>query len=257
MPGVILDAFIWWCGIVFEVVIVFRGLRASLIARYPFFYAYAGSILALWVPLYFAYLHHLVSYPTWYWWAQLITLITGYGVLLEIFRHVLSPWPGAERVASIVWAGAFVMILCVALAYPIFGSQWSSGGTMIELERDLRCVQALFLVGIFCVIAYYGIALGRNMKGMMTGYGLYIGGSLVCLAIRSYAGPSFYAALYRIQPVSFNVAALIWMSTLWRYEPNPRPSAGARFEMEYEALAARTRNMVGAMRSYLVRSARP
>lgn len=257
MTAVLLDSLIWWCGIVLELLVLFRGLQKRLVVRYPFFYLYTASVLFFSVPLYFLYFGHSGSYPVWYWTQQFITLVTGYGLLLEIFHHVLSAWPGAERIARTVGTGFFVAVFGFCVLYPLITSKWSTAETIVEFERDLRTVQAVLLLAILAAISYYGLPIGRNMRGMIIGYGLYIGVSLSALAIRSHAGPSSYLAWYRIQPLSFNIAALIWVITLWRYEPNPQPSVRTRFEMDYESLAAKTRNMVGVMRSYLVRSARP
>jgi hypothetical protein len=257
MAWIILDAFIWWSGLAFELLLLLRAFRGRFLSQYPFFYTYAGSVFFLNLPLYFVYLGHSRSYTTWYWLVQFITLVTGYGILLELFRHVLSPCPGAERIAKIIGIGTFVAILCFVIVYPLVATTQSASGTVIEFERDLRTVQAIFLLVILSVISYYGILLGKNMKGMIIGYGLYVAASLASLAIRSHSGPILHSALDRIQPLSFNVAALIWLSTLWHYAPNPELSSRTRFEMDYESLAAKTRNMVGAMRSYLVRSARP
>ena len=59
------------------------------------------------------------------------------------------------------------------------------------IERDVRTVQAIFLFMILAVISYYRIPIGKNLKGMISGYGLYIVTSLFTLAIRAYAGPRF------------------------------------------------------------------
>jgi hypothetical protein len=82
---------------------------------------------------------------------------------------------------------------CLPLPGPFLRGEWSQAGTDVELERDLRTVQAMFLFGLLGVISYCGIAIGKNMKGMILAYGLYIATSLVSLAVRSYA-PSFDAA---------------------------------------------------------------
>jgi len=110
---------------------------------------------------------------------------------------------------------------------------------------------------LLVVIAYYGIEIGKNMKGIIFGYGLYIVTSLVSLAVRAYAGPSFTEVWRIIQPLSFDVSLVIWMTALWSYHPAPIPESRVRLEAEYEALAAKTRGAMGGMRSELARVARP
>jgi len=42
----------------------------------------------------------------------------------------------------------------------------------VAVEKDFLTVQAVFFLGILGVIFYYGLPLGRNIKGIILGYGL-------------------------------------------------------------------------------------
>ncbi len=244
---------IWSAGILMEALLLLRAYQARLLGKYSLFYLYSSSVLVMAILLVFP-----TPYAHWYWQTQFLTLIIGYGILLEILDHVLAPYPGAERFARISGIVAFALILCFALLHPLMKSQWSADLTMVELERDLRTVQAIFLCGLLCVISYYGIAIGRNMKGMMAGYGLYIATSLVSLAVRAYAGTSFFDEMHKvIQPLSFDISLVIWLAALWAYHPNPVPEPGIQLEADYEACVARTRGLMGGMRSSLGKVARP
>ncbi|MGC2331239.1 MAG: hypothetical protein WA581_07285 [Candidatus Acidiferrales bacterium] len=149
----------------------------------------------------------------------------------------------------------FGVVFCFALVYRILVT--SPGQALYELERNVRTVQALFLCGILAVVSYYRIPIGKNLKGMISGYGLYIVTSLFTLATRAYAGPRFNGAWNVIQPLSFDASLTIWLLALWSYHPNPAPDPAIPLETDYEALAARTRRTLVAMRSHLTRTARP
>ena len=57
-------------------------------------------------------------------------------------------------------------------------------------DRDLRIVQAIFL-GIVAVLAlHYGIELGRNVRGLALGMGLYVAVSLANMALTVVYGKS-------------------------------------------------------------------
>jgi hypothetical protein len=249
----------WRVGMVLESFILFRGFRGKTLARYPFFYAYIACALADDVSGYMQYwFKGWASYVKWFWLGEFLTLIAGCGIILEIFRCVLSPYRGAERFARIAGFATFVVIATFALVYPHVMPASSHKGTMFELERDLRTAQAIFLVGLFGIIRYYGIAMGENMRGMILGYGLSVGAFLVGLTIRSYAGvplPGTWNVI--MEQASYGVAVFIWIGSLWSYHPNPVPDASVRLEEDYEAFAARTRSTVGALRSRLARVAQP
>jgi len=151
---------------------------------------------------------------------------------------------------------------CLATGMPtpariIFHGRMVTGWrTDVELERDLRSVQAMFLFGLLGVISYYRIAIGKNMKGMILAYGLYIATSLASLAVRSYAY-SFDAAWNTIEPFSYLVSVSIWLTALWSYHPSPVPALAIRLETDYEDLVSRTQTMMGAVRSHFAKAARP
>jgi hypothetical protein len=247
-----LQSVIWWAGIVLALLILLGGYRAKLLFRYPFFYAYAASVFFVWTVLYFPYILWSPSYDSWYWGAEFFTLVAGYGILLEILNHVLAPYPGAVKFARTTGIVAFGMVVCFAWLYPRIFPQWSPG-TSIEFERDLRTVQAIFLGGLLVVVSYYRIAISRNMKGMIAGYGLYIATSLMSLALRAYAGMPFDNFWKIAQPLSFDISLLIWLFALRSYSPTPLVDSGIGLDADYQELVARTR---GTVRSYLRRAAR-
>jgi len=250
-----LSSIILWVGIFLESTLLIRSFPGRTLREYPFFYAYIASVVALWTPTYFVYAAGSLSYGKWYWCSQFATLIIGYGILLEIMNHVMAPYPGAEKFARMTGITAFIAIFCFAVICPLIFPQLSSG-TTVEFERDLRTVQAVFIFLLLCVVSYYQIAIGRNMTGMILGYGLYIVTSLVSLAVRSYALTSLDRVWRVAQPISYDVSLLIWLTALWSYYPNPVARPGISLEADYEAFAMRTKNVIHDMRSLLGKEAR-
>lgn len=246
---------LWVASFLFRLLILFRGLQGSTLKKFPYFFSYILSTCVADILIYAAWIYHPAAYQKTYWGVQFATLLLGCGIVLEIFQHVLTPYPGAERFATVAVLVTFGLIFCFALGYQFLAPNSSAPkGTPIELERDVRTVQAIFLFGIFAVISYYRIPIGKNLKGMIFGYGLYIGTSLLSLAFRSYAGHSFDSEWKIIQPLSYAVGMFIWLIALWSFRPNPAPDPGIHLEEDYEALAARTKRTLVAMRSHLAGS---
>ena len=246
---------VWAVGLLIRLVALFRGLRAKILARYPFFYVYLLSTFVADLITFILWRFSQASYQNSYWILQFLTLLIGCGIVLEAFRHVLSPYRGAEKFATAVGLFTFGAIFCFAIAYRLVVS--SPDRALFELERNVRTVQALFLSGILMVVSYYRIPIGKNLKGMISGYGLYIVTSLSTLAIRAYAGPGFNNTWNVIQPLSFDASLTIWLVALWSYQPNPAPDPTVPLEEDYEMLARRTRRALASMRSHLTKAARP
>ena len=247
---------IWWCGILLESLVLFRGFRAKTLTKYPFFYAYVASLLLADTSLYFVFVLSPASYEKWNWATGFLNLVLGCGILLEIFKHVLSPYAGAERFARIAGSVIFGAVFCFAVLHPLVADVSRTGFTNVEAQRNFLTAQAILLFGILGVVSYYRLPMGKNLRGMICGYGLCLATSLMALALRSYVGPKFYSIWSFMQPFSYMVSLLVWLVTLWSYEPNPAPDPSTQLGEDYDAFAARTRHMMGAMRSHLVKAAR-
>jgi hypothetical protein len=240
-----------------EALTLFRGIRGGLISKYPFFYAFVAGVLVLDGPTLYVYKELPGLYRTWYWSAEFLTLVLACGIVLEVFRHVLLPYPGAERFARVTGIFAFALILLSTGVYPLLARSGSVSGTIEDLERNVRSVQAVFLFAILLLISYYGIQIGKNMKGMIVGYGLSIAASLVSMAAYSYADGRFAAIARITQQLGYTLRDGIWVVGLWSYAPNPVDAPSARIEEDYGQLVERTRSAMGAMRAYLGRAVGP
>jgi len=250
-------ALIIWCTSIFlEVLVLFRGIIARVTAKYPFFYAFVVGTLVVNSLLLYAYVRANNFYYTFYWYGEFLTLVLACGIILEIFRHVLSPYPGAARLARIIAIITFGVILCSSGVYPLLARLGSVSSTVEDLERDLRCVQAIFLLSILTLISYYRIPIGRNMKGMITGYGISIGVNLMTLVIYSYTQGRYATILSTVGQLGYTVPNVIWAAALWSYAPNPENKA-ARIEEDYEELARRTQATMDTLRGYLGKAVRP
>lgn len=242
---------IWVLGLLLRLASLFRAAKSKIVSRYSFFYTYLLATATADIIALILWRIDRPSYQRSYWALQFVTLLIGCGLILEIFRHALSSYRGAEKFAIAVGLFTFGGVFCFAISYRILASP--SNQASFELERNVRTVQAILLFGILAVIFYYGIPLGRNLRGLIGGYGLYIVTSLATLAIRAYAGPRFNGTWNVVQPLSFVVSLAIWLVAFWSYYPNPAPDSAIPLEEDYEALAKRTRRALAE----LTRTARP
>ena len=249
-----LTVLIWWGGVFFEALILLRGLQGRTLAKYPFFYLYIASLFLSDGGLYFVYRIRPASYPQWNWNAGLLNILLGCGILLETFTHVLLPYPGAEKFARRAGLVVFALIFAfVAITSSVAPDTFHSRLMNSHLERNLLAVQALFLSFVVVIIRYYGILLGRNLRGMILGYGLCISMTLMAFSVRFYAGPSFNRIWIYLQPLSYLCSLLIWTGAVWRFYPGPLPDPAVPLEPSYESFVSVTEGMMGAMRSRLTR----
>jgi len=235
-----LSLVIWWVGLILDAVILFRSFRGRSFAKYPYFYTYFTSIVLVDLTRYFIYTHDPPAYRNWYWSTEFLSVAIGYGVILEILRHALARYPAVARFGSrILWA-SFLAVLTYIACKSLTVTNWSAPATGAELERDLRTVQAFALAGILILISHYRIDIGRNLKGIITGYGAFIALSVMNLAVQAHAGASIQGVLRGFQSYSFFFSQFVWIAALWSYQPSPRAPAAGRPESDYETLSRRT-----------------
>ena len=169
----------------------------------------------------------------------------------------LGQYPGAARMARNVLAFMFILAITRVFVKAWNSPNWIPGKTTLEMERDLRIVQLALLIGLVALFASYAIPLGRNLKGIIYGYGLFAATSVAHLTLRDYLGDSFQRAWQYIQPVCYVVVLLMWCATLWSYAPIPQPAAEPRLEGDYQSLLASTKRKVRSARSYVLKAMRP
>jgi len=244
---------VWLGGLLIEVVILVRSVLGRSLAKYPLFYLYIGSVFAASMALYVIAIVR-PSLHGLYWPKQYVTLFLGCGVIFEVSRHVFAQRVTLDRIARwtmlVTFGAIFLSVAIQAFVLP----HWNVTTNTADLERDLRIAQAIVLMTILFLSGYYGIGIGKNIKGMILGFGIYVGASVFSLTLRLFVGTRFDPAFGVIQTTVYFLALSIWMVALWSYEPEfaeEPPSASAR---EYQVLAGRTREILGSINEHLDRT---
>lgn len=248
---------VWLTTLIIEALLLLQALRGAFLRKYTFFYVYLGCVFFQSLFLLVVYLAKPKYYSPFYWYAEFLSVVLGSGVVWEIYRRALGRFPGAARMARNVLVFILLMVFSKVLVDTWNGTDWWPTGAVVELERNLRAVQATLLIGLVFVIAFYRIPLGRNSWGMMLGYGLFIGTSVIILALRVLLGDSFQTAWHYLQPLSYLLVLCIWCITLWSYNAAPVPKTEPKIEQDYQLLAGATRKGLLQARAYLGRAMRP
>lgn len=248
---------IWWTANLLEILLLGRAAQRKLIKAYPLFYTYLAFVLLTSLTRFYMYVWHAPLYTNFYWGTQGVSVVLGFAVVWEICRQALARYPGAYRMVRAGFAIIFVTVSAKILANVLSGESWSLAATIAEEERDFRVVQAFLLLVIVGLNSFYRIQIGRNLRGMMLGYGFFVGTSVLNLTFRSYLGDAFQTWWQYLQQVAYVVVLLTWCVTLWSYQPNPEPEAESRVEQDYQALVQATRERFRQVRSHVRRTVRP
>ena len=248
---------IWYVCVFFEALVVFRGGRSGLFRRYPVFYTYLLSVVLVELLRFFAFQWYPAAYGRLYWDTQFLSLVIGCGVVFEIYRAGLKDFPGTARMARNVLVLVFAMVFAKALVMSADATSWWAALTAMKLERDLRIVQAAALVALSVVFLIYAIPLSKNLKGILVGYGIFLGTSVLQLTVMVQMGEVFRGPWDYLRSTAYFGVLLIWAGALWSYQEAPKAAHAITLDEDYNMLVASTRRRFQKTRLALGKVVRP
>ena len=245
---------LWVTALLLESVLLLRAFLGNFLKQYRFFYLYLSCVLIRDLSLLPAYYLWPKFYGYVYWYSQFFHVAVGCAVVWEAYRLALSRYPGALRMARNVLPFIFVFSFSRILVKVWNSPRWLPGGSSLEAERDLRIVQIALLIGLVALFAYYSIPLGRNLRGIIYGFSVFVGTSVIHLTLRDNLGDSFQHLWEYIQPVAYLLVLAIWCVTLWSYATAPEPEMEPHLEVDYQSLVRATRKQLSSARTYVSRT---
>lgn len=242
---------VWWATLALEAVVLVRSFKHKIVRDYPLFFVYLACVFISSASGYVVYVLLPPLYQYWYWSWELVCVIAGYGVVLEILEKALAFFPGPRRIAKNTALLVLASITCVMAVQWALKHGAGSLRTSFEVDRNLRAAECVLFAMIVSVIFYYGIPIGKNLKGIAGGYGLCVATLMMGYAAGSYFGKSFQAKFSILSGCSYFVSLLIWASALWHRSPNPVPQTHPRLNDDYDALVKWTKAALNGMRGRL------
>ena len=244
-----LNLAIWIIGNLLEVVLLVRAARARLIRRYPLFYSYILFVLVQ-SPVRWAFYGHKPLYAVVYWITEFLGAIIGCGIVFEAYRVGLADYPGTARMAKLALSIVFVIAVATALGLAS-GPGWWATARITDIERALRIVQALAIIALLLLFWSYRISFGKNLGGILGGYGVFVGASVVWLTFVYMGGNEFQHFWFYLKPVSYDLAVGTWVWCLWSYAAVSESHAHVTLEYDYHRIAEATRRRLQETRGHL------
>jgi hypothetical protein len=242
---------IWWYSIALEVLLLLRAVRTKLSFSYPFFYVYVSFVLTQSFLRLGVYHYRLGLYSYVYWTTEFIGVVIGCGIVYEIYRLGLVSFPGTARMARRLLTILFAMAAAKAIANASNDPRWWAEATVIDIERAIRTVQALAIAALVAVFLLYAIPFGRNLQGILLGYGVFIGVSVIWFTFLPAEGYQYQHLWSYLGPATYDFALSIWVVYLWSPQPQTALVPDMRLEEQYQRVAARTRRRLQEARGYL------
>lgn len=244
--------FLWWASLGLELALFARALKQrKLFRQYPAFFVYLGCVFLSSASGYAVYVFQNPLYRYWYWSWEFVCVIAGYSVVLEIIDKGLVVHEGTRKLLKNLALLGFAAIVGIIGVQSMRLGQSINLRSSVEVERNLRTAEAALLVLIMVTAAYYAIPIGRNLKGIILGYGLCVATIVIGDSTRSYFGESAQGVFSAVRSWSYLASLVIWTAALWAYRPNPVSKYPRQGGPDYELLAAKTKDAVESVRGQL------
>lgn len=230
-----------------EAVILFRALRGRFYGRFPIFFSYIGFVLLQSMVRGVVRSEYPQNYAATYWCTEFLGVFAGSAIVFEFYKVALAGFPGVAKLAR----NALLFVSSLAVGKVILtaaqGSSGWSGSLTIQLERDMRFVQIAAVAALVSLFAVYSIPAGRNLLGIVVGYGLYLGISVVNLTYLDHFREAVLTFARMTQSVSYLLALVLWTLALWSDHSVVSPSADV-VNLGYPTLRAGTAKKLAGTR---------
>ncbi len=239
-----LTMLLWGLAIFLEGLLLARGLQKKLVRQFPVFYSYILFVFLEELLRFGFYRWGADHYSDVYWVTQFLSLVIGSAVIFEIYRVGLCRFPGTARMTRFLLLLVFGAIFAKTLANsPLSLFQWLEQSSL-GLERDLRIVQAVALLTLVFTFLWYAIPFGRNLKGILSGYGLFIALSIVQLTLMSHGWSDARLYWSYVQSSSYLLVLGMWINALWSVQSVAESARAMQLENDYQTLVASTRGQL-------------
>ncbi len=234
-------------AILLEGMLLWRLSKHGLASRYPHL-----TVFVLYRFLGDAILFPINHYkPDWfavaYWRLEAITLSLQFLVNWEFFRGAFAQ---RSTLHDIAWKMLLTVELCTLPAIILLSWRQASSTHYLYLhlspvvEQYFCLAQAILLLTPATVAWYYRVQLGRNLRGLCLGFGIY-------LLVRSvnFAGLQVFHGFVPywrlLTPMTFIGMIAVWLWAFWEYAPSPEQARldedqYSQWKTEWQHLWSRT-----------------
>ena len=162
------------------------------------------------------------EYANIYWKTDTVDVVLRFLVVWEVFRHI---FPNGF-VLNVVLSRRFTVAIAALMTLAV-GTFWSyqtysrAHSVWAALERSSNFTQAVMTLGLLLAARYYGISLGRQLRGIAVAFGAWASISTANNAMIDLFR-SFLPYWQILHSLSFVALISTWTWALWMLAPEPR-----------------------------------
>jgi hypothetical protein len=203
---------LWYAGLGFESLLVLALLTKRFWTKFPLFFAYSLFGLvgtgALFLVRSSPYLYFYA-----FWLIEGVGLLLGLGVIYDVFRRLLQPYPALKSLAFFAFQVAVVLLIalgCVAAYLQPSTEKSSLAAGVFAAEEATRIIEVGLLMFLFAFSSVFGLHWRQYTFGIALGLGLYVAVELIAVATRTRLGGVAAEIASVTRSLGFTLSVLIW-----------------------------------------------
>lgn len=159
-----------------------------------------------------------------YWTTYLIGTLLIFLIVQQVFRHLMTPFPGLSRLGIVAfrWVAVISVIVVVTSSLtPVPGKMHPFLIVAPQLMRCMSILELCLLAFLALTIHMFGLSYHSRIFGISLGFGLMASIGLITSALQSHH--NMFTWMNLIQSTSELLALVIWSVYFLRPEPARRP----------------------------------
>lgn len=251
---------LWFVAPIINAVVVCRLLHdRRLRFRYRLFALCTAVSMTITVFLLVLYrFFPLLTYAKAYYPLQMLTECFTCASLAEVCQRAFVEH-GMTRTFGKICQGLLASVAAVLAVGALIEKNTPTIQPLMLLLRNMVTLETILAALIVAGILYFGVPLNRNLKGLVLGWGVTIGGELVAYSVSAALPRSNVLDILVDAITLFHAlaAAVIWLVSFWNYHPDPVIDVEAMRAILLDPLPKRLHRLGHALLAYLIGAFRP
>jgi hypothetical protein len=206
---------LWFAQPILQLVAAGILLRRKLHRKFPVFFAYLISQIAVFAAVFYTYRWgSYLQYFYAYWISAAISLILGFKVIHEIFLDVFRPYHALKDLGSVLFKWATLVMGLVAIVVAA-ASAASSQGPLVEavltVQRCVRVIQVGLILLLLVFSKYVGVSWRQFSFGVSLGFGVFALMELLVVALFASAHMSNNSSNFA-NVIAYSLSVVVWLA---------------------------------------------
>ena len=201
---------------VLQVAIVVTMLRRGWHRELPFFFTYTVLELvqlAILMPLHSRPHGGYPAYFYWDWSFIACSTALRFGMVYEIFQHLIRPYEAFQSVARSLMRWSLLLLLLLGIIVVPYAPTSDSNALLrdlLVLKTTVTAIQLGLVLILFLLASYFHVSWPHRLFGIALGLGLYVSLHLAISALRSQMGMLANSMVYFVDGLGYTCAIGVW-----------------------------------------------